>query len=120
MDDLSSAISGFLSQPGAMEQLEAVASQLGLGPSAAASETSGPKPESETAADAVAALGLSPEKLMPIMAAFSTQGTSSAETALLDALGPFLGDESREKLNRAKRALSLMRAVRTVAGTISE
>ena len=121
MDDLGTAISSFLEKPGAMEQLEAVAAQLGLGPSAAGKEPAGASPESgpEQTVE-TAALGLSPEKLAPLMAAFSAQGASSAETALLDALCPFLGTHSREKLDRAKRALGLMRAVRAVAGTISE
>lgn len=111
MDDLSAAISGFLEQPGAMEQLEAMAKQLGLAPSG------GETPEAE-AEPAMA--GLSPEKLGPLMAALSGGGAATAETALLDALRPFLGEGSQEKVDRAKRALGLMRTVRTVAGTITE
>lgn len=117
MDDLGAAISGFLEQPGAMEQLEAMAKQLGLGPSGTGADAQEAESQ-EVAAPAIA--GLSPEKLGPLMAAFSGGGMPTAETALLDALRPFLGEDSQEKLDRAKRALGLMRTVRTVAGTMIE
>ncbi len=112
MDDLSAAISGFLEQPGAMEQLEAMAKQLGLSPSA-------PETEPQEAAEPAMG-GLSPEKLAPLMAAFSGSGAHTAETTLLEALRPFLGEGAQEKLDRAKRALGLMRTVKTVAGAMTE
>lgn len=111
MDDLSAAISGFLEQPGAMEQLEAMAKQLGLSPQ---SQQETPNQLS----DSTNLPGLSPEKLAPLMEAFGKSNQPTAETALLEALRPFLGTRSQEKLDRAKRALGLMRTAKTVAGTI--
>ena len=110
MDDLSAAISGFLEQPGAMEQLEAVAKQLGLNPQNANAQN-GSEPSPDTGFDFSDV-----EKLAPLMQAFRQSSQSTEETALLDALRPFLG--AGEKLDRAKRALGLMRTLRTVAGTI--
>lgn len=111
MDDLGAAISGFLEQPGAMEQLEAMAKQLGLSPQSQ-------QAPSEQMPDSSNLPGLSPEKLAPLMEAFGRSNQPTAETALLEALRPFLTAQSQEKLDRAKRALGLMRTARTVAGTI--
>lgn len=111
MDDLGAAISGFLEQPGAMEQLEAVAKQLGLGPGAGEPETEAPE-----AVETAAFSGLSPEKLGPLLSALGTSGQPTPETKLLEALRPFLSHD--EKVDRAKRALGLMHALRTAAGTI--
>ena len=112
MDDLGAAISGFLEQPGAMEQLEAVAKQLGLGPGTAGPELSEAPETTETAAFS----GLSPEKLGPLLSALGTSSQPTPETKLLEALRPFLSQN--EKVDRAKRALGLMHALRTAAGTI--
>ena len=112
MDDLGAAISGFLEQPGAMEQLEAVAKQLGIGPGAAEPEAS----ETPEAVETAGSSGLSPEKLAPLLSALGTSGQSTPETKLLEALRPFLSHD--EKVDRAKRALGLMHALRTAAGTI--
>lgn len=112
MDDLGAAISGFLEQPGAMEQLEAVAKQLGIGPGVADAES----PEAPETVETSAISGLSPEKLGPLLSALGASGQSTPETTLLEALRPFLSHH--EKVDRAKRALGLMHALRTAAGTI--
>lgn len=111
MDDLGAAISGFLEQPGAMEQLEAMAKQLGLGPQGADGAP-------EQAQQTLGIPGLSMEKLGPILETLQKSGQPTAQTALLEALGPLLGEGARDKLDRAKRAMGLMYAVRAVAGTI--
>lgn len=107
MDDLGAAISGFLSQPGAMEQLEAAAKQLGLGPAGGGE----PPPREDTEQ-------LSPEKLQKLMQAVSAGSQPDQATALLDALRPMLRPEKQGKLDRAIRALRLMRTARTVTETI--
>lgn len=113
MEDLSAAISSFLSQPGAMEQVEAMAKQLGLGSGA-----------SETEADAQpGSLGglmdeISPEKLQGILSAVQSGGSSCQSTSFLEALQPLLKEEKQEKLNRAIRAIRLMHTARAVSKTI--
>lgn len=113
MEDLSAAISSFLSQPGAMEQVEAMAKQLGLGPGA-----------SETEADAQpGSLGglmdeISPEKLQGILRAVQSGSGSCQSTSFLEALQPLLKEEKQEKLNRAIRAIRLMHTARAVSKTI--
>lgn len=111
MDDLGTAISGFLEQPGAMEQLEAVAKQLGIGPGASEPE----QPEAPEAVETAAFSELSPEKLGPVLKALGASSQPTPETKLLEALRPFLSHD--EKVDRAKRALGLMHALRTAAGT---
>lgn len=107
MDDLGAAISGFLSQPDAMEQLASMAKQLGLKPD-------GPDQEQAPEADQP----IPPELLQQVMQAVSDGGRPDEATTLLEALRPMLRPEKREKLDRAMRALRLMRVARTVAQTI--
>lgn len=94
MDDLSAALSGFLSQPDAMEQLTAAAKQLGLG--------SQPQPDQAKAAALLSALREEPQET----------------AALLEALKPLLRPEKREKLDRAARALQLMHTAKRLSQTI--
>lgn len=126
MDDLGAAIQGFLAQPGAMEQVEAMAKQLGLG--APGAETAA-EPEAEASVPASAGMpelqkvlgGLGeipPEALGTLMRALQEGGTSSQSAALLEALRPLLRQEKQEKLDRAIRAVRLMHTAKTVSKTI--
>ena len=109
MDDLGAAVSIFLAQPGAMEQLEAVAKQLGLGGSSEPPTQKENKPEPWGE--------ISPERLQGLITALQ-HGTAENATALLEAMTPLLGQDKREKLRRAAKALRLMGAAKAVAGTI--
>ena len=123
MDDLNSAINGFLSQPGAMDQIKAMAQSLGLGdldlpgsgPAPAASseapavQTSAPAQDTEPLID--------PKKLQLLMKAMG-DSSSDPSARLLEALAPLLQENKREKLDRAVRALKLMGAARAVTKTI--
>ena len=89
MDDFGAAVSSFLSQPGAMEQMKTMAEQLGLGPSGAEKEHS---PSIE---------GISPELLTRILGAVSEAAKPDETTAFLEALRPLLRPEHQEKIDRA-------------------
>lgn len=102
MDDFSGTIERFLSQPEAMEQLQAMAKQLGLG---------------ETAAPA-APEGIQPEMLTKLMAAFSEASQNDQVTELLNALRGILRPERQEKIDRAIRAVHLVRAAKTVSKVV--
>lgn len=105
MDDLSGTINSFLSQPGAMEQMQKMAQQLGL---------SGlPEPQEKNQED-----GLSPEMVSGVMSALSEATRPDESTALLEALRPLLRQENQEKIDRAIKALRLMRAARTVSTAV--
>lgn len=110
MDDLSTAISGFLSQPGAMEQLKDMAQQLGLGPDPQEAE-----PQGE---NSLAAQGLSPEMLQKVMSALSAASQPDDVTGLLEALRPLLRPDRQGKLDKAIRAVRLMRAAQTMSSTM--
>ncbi len=110
MDDIGGVIQSFLSQPGAMEQVEAMAKQLGL--SVPGSDAEGPAqglpegnlPDSQTL-----------QKLMQAAA----EGTKPDEaTALLTALKPLLRQERQEKLDRAIRAMGMMRTAKLLSKTL--
>lgn len=104
MDDFSDTISSFLSQPGAMEQMQKMAQQLGLYGESEPQE----KPEEL----------LSPEMMSGLMSALSEASRPDASTALLEALRPLLRRENQEKIDRAIKALRLMRAAKTVSSAV--
>lgn len=135
MDDLSSAISGFLAQPGAVEQLEAMAKQLGLGTARHPEEAApnrgepgaDPSPDSSRPSDGpldVGSLdgllpeGLTPEKIGKLMQAVQEGGRPDQATEFLEALRPLLGSGRQEKLDRALRAVRLMHTARAVTKSI--
>lgn len=112
MDDLSGAIQGFLSQPGAMEQLQQMAQQLGLSPENQEKTKSGgcdppkkPEPSGE--------LPISPELLQGLMQAAAEASRPDETSNLLLALKPMLRPERQEKVDRAVEMLRLMRAAKT-------
>lgn len=105
MDDLSGTISSFLSQPGAMEQMQKMAQQLGLGGL--------PEPQEKTTEET-----LSPEMVSRLMSALSEASRPDESTALLEALRPLLRRENQEKIDRAIKALRLMRAAKTVSSAV--
>lgn len=122
MDDLSSAINGFLSQPGAMDQIKAMAQSLGLGDLDLPG--SGPDPAATNAPEASASAPpreqqplMDPKKLQVLMKAMG-DSSSDPSAKLLEALAPLLQENKREKLDRAVRALRLMGAARAVTKTI--
>lgn len=117
MDDLSAAISGFLSKPGAMDQVKAMAQSLGLGELELPepSQESVPAPEKPPAQET--GLDLDPAKLQVLLKALGST-SSDPSTQLLEALGPLLREGKRDKLDRAVRALRLMGAARAVSKTI--
>lgn len=115
MDDLSTAINDFLSKPGAMDQVKAMAQSLGLGDLNLPDTAHAPAQESPSVQEP--GLDIDPAKLQGLMQALGS--TSSDPSArLLEALGPLLQEGKREKLDRAVRALRLMGAARAVSKTI--
>lgn len=105
MDDFSTAVSSFLSQPGAMDQMKEMAEKLGLGPSQGEKEVNLPE-------------GISPEMMTRLMGAISEVSKPDQDTAFLEALRPLLRLENREKIDRAIKALRLMRAAKTVSSAV--
>ena len=107
MDELTSQLSSILSDPEAMNQLQAVAQQLGLGQEQ--SETSRAEPDADSAA-------IPPEALKMLTGVFSAKPDNV--TRLLDSLGPILGENSLQKINRAKKAVFLSKAAESVLESI--
>lgn len=105
MDDLSGTITSFLNQPGAMEQMQKMAQQLGLGGL--------PEPQEKAPEEA-----LSPEMMSGLMSALSEASRPDESTALLEALRPLLRRENQAKIDRAIKALRLMRAARSVSSAV--
>ena len=97
MDNLSEKINSLLSDPGAMAQIQAMASSLGLG--GEANPPAPPKNNTELA-------GLS--ALAPLITMGQQEDDS---TRLLSALRPLLSAEKQDKLDKALKMLRLMRMI---------
>ena len=100
MDNLSEKINSLLSDPGAMAQIQAMASSLGLG-----GEANPPAPSPVTKNNAELA-GLS--ALAPLITMGQQEDDS---TRLLSALRPLLSAEKQDKLDKALKMLRLMRMI---------
>ncbi len=100
MDDLSEKLSGILSDPEAMKEIAQLASQLGVDAPGVHNEPEPPKkPEKNDALSVMSGI-------MPLMGALKQDDDT---TRLLDAIRPFLSEERKEKLDRAKKMLRMMK-----------
>lgn len=97
MDDLSEKISGILSDPEAMRDIAALASQLGVDAPGVHKE-----PEPSPADDTAAMLS----GLMPMLGSLKQEDET---TRLLEAMRPFLSEERQRKLDKAKRLIKVMK-----------
>ena len=100
MEDLSAKLSGILSDPEAMKELTALASELGVSAPGVHKE-----PEPKTPSFDPAALSMM-NGLMPLLGTLKQEDDT---TRLLEAIRPFLSEERREKLDKAKRLLRIMK-----------
>lgn len=99
MDDLSEKLSGILSDPEAMKEIAQLATQLGVDAPGVHKPSEPKKPETSDALSMVSGL-------MPLMGSLRQEDDT---TRLLDAIRPFLSDERREKLDKAKKMLRMMK-----------
>ena len=125
MDDLSGAIQGFSPQPGAMEQLQQMAQQLGLSPqnppenqektkSGGCDPPKKPEPSGELSHFAGAAAGG-----RDAGGCGGIPGPTRPPNLLL-ALKPMLRPERQGKVDRAVEMLRLMRAAKTAGQLIGK
>ena len=125
MDELKESLSGFLSQPGAMDQVMRMAASLGLTPPEADNGDSPPgSPEAgsqEPKPEAVpSSASIPPETLQQLMKAAQELGKSDETTALLSALRPLLRPERQAKLDSAVKLYGLLRAARSIPGLMGQ
>jgi len=99
MEDLSAKLSGILSDPEAMKELTALASELGVSAPGVHKE---PEPKPTFDPSAVSMMS----GLMPLLGTLKQEDDT---TRLLEAIRPFLSEERREKLDKAKRLLRMMK-----------
>lgn len=113
MDGLEETLGAILSSPETMEQIFSLASSLGLG-----QEQAQPPPQPESGNGLGDLLGgLDPGmllKLMPLVQEYQAGG--GEREALLQALKPFLRQETGEKLEKAIRITRITRVIRTGMG----
>ncbi|MBQ3264727.1 MAG: hypothetical protein IJH07_03025 [Ruminococcus sp.] len=129
MDDLSEKLGAILSDPEAMQEIAALASQLGVdapGLHSEANRTNTRPPEQKgqnTSADLQGLLNMlgtnssAPQKpsgdtvtqLMALAPMLGSLKQDDDTTRLLDAMRPFLSEERKVKLDKAKRLIKVMK-----------
>ncbi len=103
MDDLSEKLGSILSDPSAMKEIAQLASQLGVESPGVHTQPKAPDPPQKSdSADMMSLL----TGLMPMMGKLSKEDDT---TRLLDAIRPFLSEERRIKLDKAKKMLKMMK-----------
>ncbi|MBQ3285115.1 MAG: hypothetical protein IJH40_05685 [Ruminococcus sp.] len=112
-DDLSEKLSGILSDPEAMRDIAALASQLGVDASGLHTQESQPPPKPQSdPASLLGNLSGSDDTVKQLMALAPMLGSLKQDddtTRLLDAIRPFLSEERRIKLDKAKRLIKVMK-----------
>lgn len=99
-------LSSLLQNPELMEKLQAMAKSLGLntdGPQASAPNAAPPPPPQ-------------PDPVANAMQMFAAVQTDSNQQALLKALGPYLGKDRLNRLERAMRATQLAKLATGMLG----
>lgn len=103
MDGLEEKLSSFLSDPSAMEQVLSMARSLGLGSAAAPQTAPAPAPQSEPQPQPQQMFAAMEDPMiqMLITTLIEAGKDSGSQTALLNALRPFVRSDRQEKLDRA-------------------
>ena len=100
MDDLSAKLNAILSDPEAMKEISGLLSSLGADASGVHKE-----PE-QTGKPSESEMLSMMSGLMPLMGSLRQEDDA---TRLLDAMRPFLSPERRDKLDKAKKLLRMMK-----------
>jgi hypothetical protein len=90
--------------------MQALAQQLGLG----SSQQPGRPEEQAESKDAL----VSPENLQGLLSALEEAAKPDQTTGVLEALRPLLQPERQSKIDKAIRAIRLMRAAKTASSTL--
>ena len=110
MDDLTAKISELLNSQEGIKQIAEMAQQLGIDPSqldgVLGSET--PPKKDKPVQDMFD--GINVETLLKIQRIMN-QMNSNKDTALLDALKPYMSPERSQKIEEAKKIMNLMRII---------
>lgn len=115
MVDLEQALDRLLANPEAMSQIMDLAGKLQGGEPA-------PEPSADVAEGSVREVAPDPEGIAPLLSLLRSgeDGTDSDAEALVRALGPYLSESRRRKLDRALRLASLARTARSALGLWKE
>ena len=115
MADLEQALDRILADPEAMAQIMDLAGKLQGGESA-------PDASEDTSEDSPQMALPELEGMSPLLALLRSggEGKDSDAEALIQALGPYLSERRRQKLDRALRLVSLARTARSALGLRKE
>ncbi len=115
MADLAQALDRLLANPEAMSQIMDLAGRLQSGEPA-------PEASADKAEGSVREAAPDPEEIAPLLSLLRSGGggTDHNAEALVRALGPYLSESRRRKLDRALRLAHLARTARSALGLWKE
>lgn len=106
MDDLASKINEIMSDPEKMKELQNLGKMMGLTGNSREVKKSAPQPQN---APAAGLNGIDPNIITKLAPIISSVNQEDDTTRLFDALMPFLSDERKEKLQKIRKMLVIVR-----------
>ncbi len=110
MDDLSAKISELLNSQEGIKQITEMAQQLGIDPSQLDGVLGNEAPPKKEKPSQDMFDGINIETILKVQRIMN-QMTSNNDTALLDALKPYMSPERSRKIEDAKRIMNLMQII---------
>ena len=111
MDDISAKISELLSSQEGIRQIAEMAQQLGIDPSQLDGILGDEAPPKKEKPPQDMFDGINVETLLKVQQIINRMNSTNNETALLDALKPYMSPERSKKIEDAKRIMKLMQLI---------
>ena len=111
MDDISAKISELLGTQEGMKQIIEMAQQLGIDPSQLDGILGNEAPPKKEKVSQDMFDGINVETLMKVQKIMNKMNSSNNESALLDALKPYMSAERSQKIDDAKRIMNLIQII---------
>lgn len=111
MDDISAKISELLGTQEGIKQITDMAQQLGIDPSQLDGILGGEVPPKKEKPQQDVFDGINVETLLKVQKLMSKMNSNNNDTALLDALKPYMSAERSRKIDDAKRIMNLMQII---------
>lgn len=116
MEDLSAKLSEILNSPDGIKQITQMAEQLGLDTSQLDGMLNNEPPPKKEPPPKDAFDGLNVETIIKVQKLINSMNEKNADTALLDALKPYVSAERSQRIEDAKRIMSLMQLIPLING----
>ena len=111
MNDITEKISELLGSQDGIRQITEMAQQLGIDPSQLDGILGGEVPPKKEKPPQDAFDGIDVETLLKVQKIMAKMNSANNDTALLDALKPYMSAERSKRIDEAKRIMNLMQII---------